>query len=265
LHKAATGQTQIVLAGSYRLSGYDLATGKEQWFVRRLPWQIKPTPVIHDGIVYFTTWAGESEPGEQENVPPFKAALAKLDENRDGKLSKDEIRDPKAKARFDEYLDLDDSGFLEEHDWIQFQERRLGENALRAYRLGGQGDLTESHALWKHSKALPNVPSPLVYGGVLYLLKEGGILTAIDPKTGEVLKQARLQGALGDYYASPVAADGRIYTVSEEGKAAVIQPGRDWQVIRINDLGEPCKATPAIIDGSLYLRTAGTLYCFRNK
>jgi outer membrane protein assembly factor BamB len=265
LHKGANGQTQVVLAGSYRLSGYDLATGKEQWWVRRLPWQIKPTPVIADGVVYFSTWAGESEPGQQENVPPFSEALAKLDLNKDGKLSKDEITDPRARARFDEYLDLDDTGLLEERDWIQFQERRLGENALRAYRLGGQGDLTETSALWKYSKTLPNVPSPLFYGGVLYLLKEGGILTSLDPKTGQIRKQGRLPGALGDYYASPIAADGRIYTVSEEGKASVIKAGAEWEVIRVNDLGEPCKATPAIVDGSLYVRTAGTLYCFRNK
>ena len=197
--------------------------------------------------------------------PFFQEALAKLDKNKDGKLSKDEIVDPRAKARFEEYLDLDDSGFLEEHDWVQFQERRLGENALRAYRLGGQGDLTESHALWKHSKALPNVPSPLVYQGIVYLVKEGGIFTALDAKTGQVLKRARLPGALGDYYASPVAAEGRIYTVSEEGNAAVIQAGADWQIVRINQLGETCKATPAIVDGDLYLRTAGTLYCFRKQ
>jgi outer membrane protein assembly factor BamB len=264
LYQAPGGLRQVIVAGSYRLSGYDVATGKEQWWIRRLPWQIKPTPVIGDGIVFFSTWAGESEPGEQEHVPPFREALGKLDLNKDGKLGKDEITDPRAKARFDEYLDLDDSGFLEERDWVQFQERRLGENGLRAYRLGGEGDLTESNGLWKHSKTLPNVPSPLLYRGVLYLLKEGGILTSLDAKTGRVLKQARLTGALGDYYASPVAADGKIYTVSEEGKAAVIQAQPEWQILRINDLREPCKATPAIADGDLYVRTAGSLYCFRS-
>lgn len=262
LYRAADGSDQVLVAGSYRLSGYDLKTGKEIWYIRRLPWQIKPTPVIAGDVVYFSTWAGESEPGEQENVPSFEEALAQLDANKDGKLSKAEIKDPKVVARFDEYLDLDDSGFLEAHDWQQFRERRLGENAIRAYRLGGKGDITESHLLWKQSKSLPNVPSPLVYRGIVYLLKEGGILTAYDAKTGETLKQARLSGALGDYYSSPIAADGRIYVASEEGKVVVISAGAQWQIIRINTIDDECKATPAIAENKLYLRSRGALYCF---
>lgn len=262
LYRPKNGAQQIVVAGSYRLSGYDLETGKEIWWIRRLPWQIKPTPVIDKDVIYFATYSGESEPGEQENVPAFSEALAKLDLNKDGKLSKDEITDPRAKARFEEYLDLDDSGFLEERDWNQFRERRLGENALRAYRLGGTGDITESNFLWKQSKTLPNVPSPLVYKGVLYTLKEGGILTSFNLETGAILKQARIAGALDDYYASPVAADGKIYTASEGGKLAVLQAGAQWEILRLNDMNDGIKATPAFADGKLYIRTYSALYCF---
>ena len=262
LYTPPGGRPQAIVAGSYRLSGYDIATGKEIWWVRRLPWQIKPTPVIAGDVVYFVTYSGESEPGEQENVPPFSEALAKLDANRDGKLAKDEIADPRVKARFDEYLDLDDTGFLEQRDWEQLRERRLGENAIRAYRLGGEGDLTESNALWKHSKTLPNVPSPLFYRGVVYTLKEGGIFTSYDAKTGEIVKQSRLAGALGDYYASPIAADGRIYVVAEDGRMTVLTAAADWQILRSVDFGEETKATPAIAPGRMYVRTRTALSCF---
>jgi len=265
LYRDAAGTEQVIVAGSYRLSGYDARTGKELWWIRRLPWQIKPTPVVSGNEIYFVTYSGDSDPGDQEIVPSFEEALAKLDLNRDGRLSKNEITDPKAKDRFEEYLDLDDSGYLEERDWKQYQERRLGENALRAYRLGGRGDVTDTHLLWKNSRSLPNVPSPLVYSGVLYTLKEGGILTSYDVRTGAILKQARLQGALGDYYASPVAGDGKIYTVSEEGKVTVIEAGPEWNVLIVNDLGDGCKGTPAIADGKLYVRTYATLYCFSRK
>jgi outer membrane protein assembly factor BamB len=264
LYRNPDGKQQVVISGSYRLSGYDLETGKEVWWIRRLPWQIKPTPVISDNVVYFITFSGESDPGEQEIVPPFEAALSQLDRNKDGKLAKDELTDKRAIARFDEYLDLDDTGFLEDRDWDRYRERRLGENSLRAYRLGGEGDLTETHFLWKNPRTLPNVPSPLVYRGVLYTLKEGGILTSFDIKTGAILKQARLPGGPGDYYSSPVAADGKIYAVSEEGKASVIQAGAQWQILQVNDLEDGCKATPAIADGKLYVRTYGTMYCFGN-
>jgi outer membrane protein assembly factor BamB len=265
LYQPPGGSLQVLVAGSYQLDAYELATGKPVWWIRGLPWQVKPTPAIAGDAVYFVTYSGESDPGQQEIIPPFEEALAKLDLNKDGRLSKDEMVDPRAKARFDEYLDLDDTGYMEERDWSQFRERRAGENSLRAFRLGGAGDVTERNFLWKNPRSLPNVPSPLVYQGVLYTLKEGGILTSFDLKTGEILKQERLQGALGAYYASPVAADGKIYAISEEGKAAVIRAGAQWELLTVNDLGDGSKSTPAIVDGRLYMRTYSALYSFRKK
>lgn len=257
---------QVLIAGSYRLSGYDLSTGREEWWIAGLPWQIKPTPIVHDGVVYFVTYSGESDPGEQEKVPAFADALAQFDKNKDGRFSKDEILDPKAKARFDEYLDLDHTGFLEERDWEQFRTRRQGENALRAYRIeGAKGDITQSGFLWKNSKTLPNVPSPLLYRGVLYTLKEGGIFTSFDPKTGQVQKQGRLQGALGTYYASPVAADGKIYLANEDGKTVVLKAGAQWEILHLGEFDAGIKATPAITGGRIYLRTHNALYCFGNQ
>lgn len=265
LYRPPGGGTQVLVIGSYQLNAYRLDTGKPVWWVRGLPWQIKPTPVVTDQAIYFVTYSGESDPGQQEIVPPFREALAKLDTNKDGRLSKDEIVDPRAKNRFDEYLDLDDSGYLEERDWQQFRERRAGENSLRAYRLGGEGDVTERNFLWKNSRSLPNVPSPLFYRGVLYTLKEGGILTSFDVKTGEILKQERLKGAPGAYYSSPIGADGKIYAISEEGKAAVIGAGAQWELLAVNNLRDGCKATPAVAGGRLYVRTYSALYCFQNK
>jgi outer membrane protein assembly factor BamB len=157
----------------------------------------------------------------------------------------------------------DDSGYLEERDWDQFRLRRQGMNALWAYRLGGEGDMTERNFLWKSSRTLPNVPSPLYYQGVLYTLKEGGILTSFDPETGEIRKQGRLSGAPGAYFSSPVASDGKIYAVSEEGKVAVVRAGAVWELLAVNALDDGTKATPAIADGTMYLRTYSALYAFR--
>jgi len=265
LYRPNGGGMQALVIGSYQLDAYDVTTGESLWWLRGLPWQIKPTPVLGGDVIYFVTSSGESDPGQQEIVPPFPEALEKLDADRDGKLSKDEIVDERAKARFDEYLDLDDSGFLEERDWAQFQSRRQGMNSLWAYRAGGKGDVTEANFLWKNPRTLPNVPSPLVYRGVLYTLKEGGIFTSFDLETGEILKQGRLAGAPGAYYSSPVASDGKIYAVSEEGKVAVIQAGRSWELLGVNALDDGTKSTPAIVDGSLYVRTYSALYCFRQK
>jgi outer membrane protein assembly factor BamB len=104
-----------------------------------------------------------------------------------------------------------------------------------------------------------------VYRGVLYTLKEGGILTSFDPETGEILKQGRLEGAPGAYYSSPVASDGKIYAVSEEGRVAVVRAGAQWELLSVNALDEGSKSTPAIVDGRLYIRTYSALYCFQQK
>ena len=100
---------------------------------------------------------------------------------------------------------------------------------------------------------------------MLYVLREGGILTVLDPSKGAVLKQGRIEGVLDTYCASPVAADDKIYAISEQGKVVVLKPGAQWEILAVNDLDDPCHATPAIAEGRLYLRTQSALYCFANK
>ena len=111
-------------------------------------------------------------------------------------------------------------------------------------------------------KFLPNVPSPLLYEGVLYLIKDGGILTTVNAKTGEILKQGRMTGALDTYYASPVGAAGKVLLLSQTGKATLLKAGGQWEILSSADFEEPIYATPAIADDRLYLRTRSHLYCF---
>jgi outer membrane protein assembly factor BamB len=134
-----------------------------------------------------------------------------------------------------------------------------------AIRHGGRGDLTSTNVLWSAQKFIPRCTSPLLYEGVLYLVKEGGILTALDPKTGKILKQGRLAGALEDYYASPVGGGGKVILLSQQGKATVLKAGAEWEVLQVNDLDETAYATPAIVGDNLYVRTRSTLYCFADK
>jgi outer membrane protein assembly factor BamB len=111
-------------------------------------------------------------------------------------------------------------------------------------------------------KGIPNVPSPLIYQNVLYIIKEGGVLTSLNPLTGEVLRQGRVTGALDAYFASPVAADGKLYLTSHAGHVAVLKAGAQWEILGVNDMAEECFATPALDDGRVYVRTRTTLYCF---
>lgn len=264
LYRPTNGQPQVILAGSYQLTSYDVETGKEVWFYRGLTWQLKPTPAIGKDAIYVLGWAGGSDTGQQESIPPFEEVLKTWDTNKDGKLAKDEIPDPKITKEW-RSADLDDDGVLGVRDWRMYQSRRSAQNAFQAVKLGPKGDISENGMLWRYTKTLPNVPSPLLYNNVLYLMKEGGILTTIDPSNGNVLKQGRLQGALSPYFASPVAADGKVYVVSEAGNVVVLKAGGEWEVLAVNNLDDECHATPAIVDNKIYVRTHSALYCFVQK
>lgn len=261
LYKPENGPLQVLVTGAYRLTAYAVETGETVWWAGGLTWQLKPTPVLGKDTIYVLGWAGGADTGQQENVPPFEDVLQRWDADRNGKLSKEEIPDQRIVKNWVE-TDLDVDGYLGPRDWRFYQSKRSVQNGVSAFRLGGQGDMTEKNHLWRYTRSLPNVPSPLLYQNVLYLVKEGGILTTLDPATGGVLKQGRLAGAPGPYFASPVAADDKVFTISEEGKVTVLKPGAQWEILTVNDLQEECHATPAIADGKLYIRTHTALYCF---
>ncbi|MBL8221797.1 MAG: PQQ-binding-like beta-propeller repeat protein, partial [Bryobacterales bacterium] len=133
---------------------------------------------------------------------------------------------------------------------------------LNAFAIGGKGDLSAKGARWNVSKGMPYVTAPLLYKNVLYVVRNGGILTSYNPATGEKLKEERLKEALGDYYASPIAAGGKLYLVSKEGKLTVVKAGAQWEAEASVDLNEQVIATPALAGGRLYVRTAQTIYSF---
>jgi outer membrane protein assembly factor BamB len=261
LYRPAGEPVQVIVAGSYTLTSYSVETGEPLWWVNTLTWQLKPTPVMDNDTLYVLGWAGGSDEGNQERVPDFAEVLKTRDTDRDGKLTKEEIADQRITKDW-AALDLDRTNFVEERDWKMFQRRRSVVNAVNAIKLGGRGDMTDKSVKWRYYKSLPNVPSPLLYNGVLYLVKEGGIMTALEASTGKVLKQARLTGALGDYFSSPTAADGRIYVVSHEGKVVVVKPGAEWEILSVNPMNEGVNATPAFVDGRIFIRTHEHLYCF---
>ena len=142
-----------------------------------------------------------------------------------------------------------------------------GKNSAFAVKAGGAGDVTKSHVLWKKSKGLPYIPSALAYRGQLITVKDGGIVTACDAKTGKELYTERASNA-GKYYASPVAANGHIYFTSlDDGVVTVLKAGASAPEVASTNpkLGERVAATPAIADDTIYIRTAGHLYAFAEK
>jgi outer membrane protein assembly factor BamB len=256
-----TGRTQLLIPGSFFLTAYDVANGDKLWWVSGLSFEIKSTPVIHDGLIFVNGFGSPmQQPGNQPDIPPFEEALAR-DADGNGKLSRDEVQGTPA-AGWMGFTDLDHDGAYDADDWAYFRAAITSENGTLAIKLGGEGDMTEQNVVWKYHRAVPQLPSPIIYDGILYMINDGGIVTTFVPATGEVIAQGRLAGAVDAYYASPVAADGKIYFVSELGLVAVVQPGGELDEVVVSDLDDLTYGTPAIADGRIYLRTRGTLYCF---
>jgi hypothetical protein len=133
---------------------------------------------------------------------------------------------------------------------------------VMAVRSGGVGDVSSSAVVWSEAKGVPEVPSPLLLGNRLYLVKSGGVVICRDATTGKARFEERL-GATGGYFASPVASGGRIYAASDRGMVVVFEDAVSLKVLARNDLKEPIMATPGIVNGKLYVRTAGHLYSFK--
>ena len=132
-------------------------------------------------------------------------------------------------------------------------------NAFVAVRLEGD----KPTELWRNTKFLADGSSPLLYRDVLYLIKNGGILSSVDPATGQVIRQERVPGFEGNVLASPIAADGKVLLLNSAGKLAVIAAGREWQTLKVNELGEAGYATPALVDDQILVRTEHSLWAFR--
>jgi len=276
---SAGGRDDIVVAGTGMLIGYDPTSGQRRWFARTLLRNIKTTPVVADGVIYISVQSGGIANQWIASVDQAETG------NRDGKLDKAEIQafvgetpipDAFFKKTFDRG-DLNKDGFLEgaELDAAFLHPDNFagvpftvtGDNAaeqfILAVRGGGKGDVTKTHVLWKHAtKHTDHIVSPLVKGGRMFLVKDGGINTVFETKGGEPLRSARRLGNTGEYFASPVAGDGKIYLAGQNGNILVLKDSQDYEELALNELGESITATPAIADGGVYVRTRSKVMCF---
>jgi outer membrane protein assembly factor BamB len=202
---------EVVTLSSSGLEAFDRATGASRWMLPSPNSVMIPLPLL-DGPRLIATFRGSDQP----EFPTWSATLADLDRNQDGRLSPDEIEKTYARENFG-IADPDRDGYITRSEWDAFRNRGVGEFGITCLRLA------DRKVIWRHKRGLPYVPSPTVFEGVLYSVRSGGIVTALDAETGEVKKEARLPLAGGEYFASPVAADGKIFLASHEGKVSVLK------------------------------------------
>jgi outer membrane protein assembly factor BamB len=188
----ASGRDELVVNSQRRVAAYDPATGRELWTVRGMTFEVIPTPVVGEDLVFASS--GRAGP-------------------------------------------------------------------TYAIRPGGSGDVTSTHVAWSTPKGSPFVPSGIVHDGLLYLINDmQSILTVYEARTGSLVYQGRLGVAQREgFSASPVIVNGELFVTNDEGETFVVKAGREFKLLHTNTLGERTLASPALVDGVWYWRTASHL------
>lgn len=272
------GRDDIVVAGTGMLIGYDPKTGERRWFAKTLLRNIKTTPVCVDGVIYISVQSGGI-------ANQWLASVDQADTgHNDGKLTKEEVQafmgeNPIPEAFFRKTFgrgDLNKDGALEGRELdlafmhpdnfagatFETPKENAAAEFVLAVRGGGEGDVTESHVLWRNpTRHTDHIVSPYVSEGRMLLIKEGGISTVFDTEQGEPLRGPKRVGRGGNYFASPVSGDGKIYIASQNGNVLVLRDNAEFEQLATNDMGESIIATPAISGGNLIIRTRTKLIC----
>lgn len=265
---------ELVVAGTGLLVGYNPHNGERLWQARTLLRNIKTTPVCHDGVVYISLQSGGIANQWLASVDRAETG------NNDDKLTREEIQAFVGKRPVPEQFyektfgrgDLDGDGDLEGEELdvaflhpdnfagASYTAENPADEFILAVQAGGRGDVTETHVLWKNpTKHTDHIVSPLVVNDRMLLVKEGGIATCFSTSDGSsVFGPARIRNE-GNYFASPVYGDGKVYIASENGRIVVLKEGPELEVLAVNDMGDSVLANPAIVDEALFVRTRSAL------
>jgi outer membrane protein assembly factor BamB len=248
----------LLILGSRWLDAYGLATGENLWSLGGLGSSPVSSPVLAGDLLFVNAPDHASEP-----PPPFSDLTKEHDADGDGLLVKSELEGSWINNHFG-FVDVDGNGSLSAEDWDALNNELVNENwGLYGIRLPGGPDQShmqsQPEVIWNQRQSVAYIPSVLVYDGLLYMVKDS-IVSSFDPSSGKLVKRGRLSKNSAKVYASPVAADGKVYISTLDGKVAVLASGPQWEVLAINDFGEEIHASPAIVDGRLLVRTKSKLY-----
>ena len=271
---------RLIVHTARSLQAFDISTGRQIW-VAKCATTATSTPVLAGDDVIVAAWNKMGEPSLRPAFPTFKRLIAEHDKNDDNRINRDELptlwifhRPDGAEApmnggtvRFDQADKNRDRG-ISADEWAatvrELERFRAGydTHGMLAIRIDSEGLVGADKIRTLETQGIPEVPSPLYDGNHIYFVKNGGILTCLDVKTGRRVYRMRT-GGRGTHYASPLIADGKIYTIAGDGRISVLTLGANPEILATNDMQEGVYATPAIVDGTFYVRTHSALFAFR--
>lgn len=271
-------KNQLIVYRRGEIVAYNIENGDRDWWFVSLTGGTS-TPVIGNDILFVETYSLHGDQIQPFKHPDYNTIINEYDKNGDLLISKDEFPEdltfvyrPEMKEgdglkQLKTWFRLYDSNkdnFVDSTEWGSGEDvfkELMAQDGLVAIKPGGNGNITATNLLWREDKAVAEVPSPLYYNGLVYMIKNGGIVSCMNAKSGELCYRERL-GASGPYFSSPIAANGRIYIASLNGIITVFEAGEQLDILAKNDLDERICATPAIIGNTIFVRTTENLYAF---
>ncbi len=272
-------EDQVIIYRSADVSAYDIHSGEQQWRFQTGMGDAVCTPVIGDDLLFVTVFSTMGNQTIRAQFPDFEALASERDRNQDNLIDKEELTGFEFLTYPEKGIEV--SGVVQAVNWFGFYDQNGNEyidstewtailemceasylkQGIKALRTDGEGDITLSGFAWSERDQVPHVTSPLFYRDRVYMIKSGGILSCFQAEDGALLYSDRI-GAAGAYFASPIAANGKIYFTSRNGIITVVEDGEKLNILAKNDLDEIISATPAIVDNKIYVRTDTNLYAF---
>ncbi|MFQ5350753.1 MAG: PQQ-binding-like beta-propeller repeat protein [Thermoanaerobaculia bacterium] len=247
----------LLVSGSRWVDAYDPATGETLWQLGGVGTSPVASPVVDGDLLFVTTVDHASQ-----TPPTFDQLATEHDADADGELARDELDGSWMQNHF-LWINNDGKGGISREDWSRHVDEVVNDAwGVQAVRLPESGG--KPRIVWNYRHNIPYIPSPLVLGDVFYMVADG-ILSSLDRATGKLIKRGRLTDGSPKVYASPIAADGKLYIATRDGSVAVLAAGGDWEALQLNELGEEIYATPAIADDRLLVRTRASVYAFGKR
>ncbi len=270
---------KLIVHTARSIQAIDLASGEQIWFTKCAT-TATSTPVIAGDEVIVAAWNKMGEPALRPTFPTFEKLIAENDKNSDQRIGPEEFPElwifhrpdgaeapmNGGKIRF-KGADRNRDGKITAREWSQqvadIEKFRAGHetHGILAIPIGSQGQVDVDSIRTLETQGIPEVPSPLSDGERIYFVKNGGVLTCLDLKTGNIVYRTRT-GGRGTHYASPLIANGNIYSTAGDGTISVLKLGDNPEVVATNDMQDNVYATPAIVDGVIYVRTHSAMYAF---
>ena len=275
---------QVILHKSGGVAAYSLDDGQPVWWLPVVTNGIS-TPLIHNQQIVIASWneLTTDHQGDYFNYGSFEEFLSDYDKDSNHVISRDEIpenmmlfdrpeltdiENPKfTLLRFYTMLDSDKNDSINADEWKGFADfvgKFVEDVGLFTVTAGKHGELTRDDILWNVEEKAPEVPSPVAFEDCIYMLKNGGWLTCMDARTGNINYQERIGGS-GAVLASPIVANSHLYLASYNGTINVIKTGKLPIPVHETRLPGNIAATPAIAGNSLYVRTSDGLFAFTNQ